>query len=210
MNKVAGVSRPSGLLGKGVYDVVDVAKILRRDPYTVARWTQGEDPLYHLPDSPLFCFLDVISLYVISELRRNHVSFEKIRRGSEYLNKKLDTPYPFAHQRLGTAGQAFFAEMEEWIDVGKYGQRAFQAMVQEALQPIKYGLGGLAAVWRPVSGVWINPLVQAGAPCIDGTRVPTQVVAALRAAGESPADIAEDLALDVSQINVAIEYEEAA
>lgn len=210
MKESKGVDASSKLLGKGIYDVVDAARMIRRDPYTVVRWVLGERPLHVAPQLPLLCFLDVISLYVISELRRNGVSFREIRRGSEYLTRKLNTSYPFAHKRLATAGEAFLAEIEEWLDVGKHGQHAFQITIQDVLQPIDYGGEELATIWRPAEGVWVNPLVQAGAPCIDGTRVPTRLIADLTTAGENPMDLAEDFALNVSQINDAVAYEEAA
>ena len=184
--------------------------MIRRDPYTVARWTQGEHPLHVVPNSPRFTFLDVISLYVISELRRRNVSMEDIRRGGEYLAEKRHIPYPFAHQQLATAGRAFLGNVGEWRDVGKRGQGTFEIMIQDVLRPIEFGSDELAAVWRPAEGVWVNPLIQAGAPCIDGTRVPTRLISDLAAVGERLSDISEDLALDISQLKAAVDYEDAA
>ena len=210
MSTTRRVGTSSKLLGKGIYDLVEAARMIRRDPYTVAQWTQEEEPLHAVPDSPFLCFLDVISLYVISEFRRRNVSVKEIRRGSEYLTDKLHIPYPFAHQQLATAGEAFFGKIGEWYDVGKRGQGTFETMIRDVLQPIEYGEEELAEIWRPAQGVWVNPLVQAGTPCIDGTRVPTRLVADLTAAGDTLSEIAKDFALDISQIKAAVDYEMAA
>ena len=67
-----------------------------------------------------------------------------------------------------------------------------------------------ASIWRPTIGVWLNPEVQAGAPRIDGIRIPTKVVADLEAAAEHVDDIANDLNLDITQVSVALENELAA
>lgn len=198
------------LLGRGIYDLLEVARMLRRDPETIGRWTRSKEPLHGVAATRIFSFLDVISLLVISELIDRGVSKREIRAGAEYLADKLDTHFPFAHEEIATAGAAFFGNVGAWVDVGKRGQGAFELVIRDFLRPIEYGANHLAAIWRPQPGVWVNPSVQAGAPCIEGTRVPTRIVADLRAAEEHPEDIAEDLLLDLTQVQAAIEYEHAA
>ncbi|MDF1596282.1 MAG: DUF433 domain-containing protein [Acidimicrobiia bacterium] len=198
------------LLGRGIYDLVETARLVRRDPDTIARWIRGKQPLYPVADTRFLSFLDVVSLLVVSELVERKVPKREIRAGADYLATKLKTSYPFAHEKLATAGAAFFGKVGDWVDVGKGGQGAFELVVRDLLRPIEYGSDQLAAVWRPRSGVWVNPAVQAGAPCIDGTRVPTRVIAELAEAEEDLEDIAEDLHLGVSEVEAALEYERAA
>ncbi|MCY4370017.1 MAG: DUF433 domain-containing protein [bacterium] len=78
------------------------------------------------------------------------------------------------------------------------------------LSPIEFGPDLLASIWRPAKDVWLNPKVQAGAPCIDGTRVPTSVVAGLKAVSDHIEDIADDLSHDITQVRAALQYECAA
>lgn len=198
------------LLGRGIYDLVEAARLVGRDPETVARWTRGKQPLYPIDQTRFLSFLDVISLLVVSELVARGVPKKEIRAGADYLAKTLDTDHPFAHEELATAGAAFFGKFGAWVDVGKGGQGAFEIAVRDYLKPIEYGTDRLAAVWRPSAGVWLNPAVQAGAPCVDGTRVPTRVIAELADADEDLEDIAEDLHLQVSAVEAALEYEHAA
>ena len=198
------------LLGRGIYDLIETARLVRRDPETIARWTRGKDPLYPVADTRLLSFLDVISLLVVSELVERKVPKREIRTGAQYLAEALETSYPFAHEELATAGAAFFGKIRDWVDVGKGGQGAFEPVIRDLLRPIEYGSDRLAAIWRPRSGIWVNPAVQAGAPCVDGTRVPTQVIAELVEANEDAEDIAEDLHLEVSAVEAALAYERAA
>ena len=202
--------RPRPLLGRGIYDIAEAARIVRRHPDTVARWTRGTDPLHHVKDDRIFSFLDLISLWVISELIRRGVPRREIRAGAEYVTEHLDTNYPFAHRGLATVGGGFFGDFKEWVDVGKRGQGTFQNVIEELLNPIEFGPDFHASIWRPAKGVWLNPRVQAGAPCVDGTRVPTKVIADLEAGGDHIKDIADDLNLDITQVHAAMQYELAA
>ena len=205
---------PEPLLGRGIYDIVETARIVRRNPDTVARWTRGEHPLHPVQHDRIISFLDLISLWVISELIRRGVPRREIRAGGEYVARHLGTNSPFAHRDLATVGAAFLGkdlhEIEDWVDVGKGGQGAFPVLIEELLRPIEFDADHLAAIWRPERGIWLNPDVQAGAPCIDGTRVPTKLVADLKTAGEHFEDIASDLSLDITQVSAALEYEIAA
>lgn len=198
------------LLGRGIYDLVEAARLVKRDPETVARWTRGREPLYPVSNTRLLSFLDVISLLVVSELVECKVPKREIRNGAQYLADTLDTEYPFAHEELATAGAAFFGNVGDWVDVGKRGQGAFEPVILHLLKPIEYGSDRLAAIWRPSSGVWVNPAVQAGAACVDGTRVPTRIIAQLVEAEEDPEDIAEDLHLELSSVEAALAFERAA
>lgn len=197
-------------LGRGIYDVVEVASLVKRDPETIDRWTGGRTPLHRVATKPLYVFLDVISLWVVSELVGRKVPKKEIRSGADYLAKELETSFPLAHQALATVGAAVFGNLGEWVDVGKRGQMAFQVAIKAYLKPLEYGPDGLASVWRPVEGVWINPEVQAGAPCIEGTRIPTRTLFALVEADEDVEDVAADYDLEVASVEAAVAFEQAA
>ena len=198
------------LLGRGIYDVIEVSRLVERDPETVAVWTSGRTPLHRVETRPLYAFLDLISIWVISELVRRKVPKGEIRRGAKYLADQLDTEYPFAHRGIATVGSSVFGEFGEWIDVGKSGQMAFQSVIENYVRPVEYGRDGLAAIWRPAEGVWINPQVQAGSPCVEGTRIPTALLAALASEDEDPGDLADDYDLPIAQVKAALKFERAA
>lgn len=208
-----GSPRPVGLLGKGIYDLVEAARIIKRNPDTIGGWTKGGDPLHPVARDRILSFLDLISLWVISELLKRRVSRRDIKSGRDYAADQVGTEYPFAHRGLATVGTGFFTrpdKSKDWVDAGKGGQGSFQTVIKDLLRPIEYGPDLLAVKWRPVKGILLDPAIQAGAPCIEGTRVPTMVVADLKKAGEHIEDIADHMRLDSAQVNTALEYELAA
>ena len=204
---------PDSHLGQGIYDLVEAARIIKRSPDTIGGWTKGEPPLHPVAHDRILSFRDLISLWVISELFKRGVPKRHIRSGRDYVAKQAETKHPFAHRHLAAVGAGFFSKLdrsEDWVDAGKGGQGSFQMVIQNLIQPIEYRPDLHAAKWRPMRGILLDPAIQAGAPCIEGTRIPTTLVFKLNKAGEHKEDIAEDLRLDVAQVSTALEYELAA
>jgi uncharacterized protein (DUF433 family) len=200
------------LLNAGIYDLGEVAHLARMDDDTVARWVTRGNPLLELENPPLFTFADLISLYVMHELRLRGVPLEELRHGSEWLSQTLKTKRPFAHKRLATVGRSFFAAVIEadphWLDAGKGGRDAFQSVIEPLLRPIEYGSDKMAAIWFPHPGVWVNPRVQAGSPCIAGTRIPTSLIASLIEQNEEVEDVGDEYGLASTQVQAALDFEE--
>lgn len=209
-----GVAR---YLGRGIYDVAEVARLLRRGRSQVEGWTRDSRDRPSLLIGELgtfFSFWDLISLRVVAELIARLVPRAQIAIGARHLAARLGTDRPFAHEHLATVGSGFFAEVDGiWEDAGLSGQQAFSNMVEPLLKPIVFNDDHMAAIWRPAQGVWVNPAVQAGAPCIDGTRVPTRLVAGLARTTEGEesehlADMCDDYRLTPKQVQQAVDYEQ--
>lgn len=203
----------SAMIGRGIYDPTETARLLRVHPETLARWTTGMRPLVEPAFERFFDFEDLISLLVVAELWRRRVPTREIRGGVEALASELKVARPLAHidapRRLATVGKAFFANIGEWADAGKGFQLAFQPMIEPVLRPLEYDRHGMARLWRPLPLVSATPLVQAGTPCLEGTRVPTSTVGGLVHAGENVDDLAFDLDLGIEQIEAALRFEAA-
>lgn len=204
-------------LGRGIYDICEVARLLCRGRAMVEGWTRtrsGAPPLLTGELEGLFSFWDLVSLRVIAELRRRGVPRHHILRGARHLEQTLGTDRPFAHEALATVGTGFFADVAgEWEDAGLGGQLAFQATVEPLLKPITFNDDKMASIWRPHNSVWINPGVQAGTPCVDGTRVPTRLLAHMLSP-EDPdeldlKEVCDDYRLTAQQVLSALEYEVA-
>ncbi|MCY4194726.1 MAG: DUF433 domain-containing protein, partial [bacterium] len=197
-------------LSRGIYDVAEVARLIRRSRRRVEGWARaGEEQALLLSGEldGLFSFWDLLSFRVISELVERGVPRGEIARGAEYLAVELGTRRPFAHEALATAGRGFFADIGSWVDVGLGGQQAFQVVVEPLLEPITFNDSGIAAIWRPRKSVWVNPEVQAGAPCVDGTRIPTSTLADLQNTGLGIEELSDDYQLSTEQVQAAITYE---
>lgn len=203
----------SPLLGRGIYDPSEAARLLRVHPETLARWTVGKHALVTPAFDRFFDFEDLVSLLIISELWHRKVQTDEIRDGIKMLQAELGVARPLAHidapSRLATVGRSFFANVGEWADAGKGFQLAFQPMIEPVLRPLEYGADGMAELWRPIEHVTAAPAVQAGTPCVEATRVPTATVAGLASAGEDLDDVAFDLDLEPEQIEAAIRFERA-
>jgi uncharacterized protein (DUF433 family) len=210
----SGTALRGRLLNTGIYDVSEVARLTRLDPDTVAYWVTarpGKPALLKPVNPPFLNFHDLISVYVIHELRRRVVTLDAIRLGARYLSTALKTDRPFAHKDLATVGSSFFADLagaDEWLDAGRGGQAAFDLIIKPMLRPIRYGVDLMAAVWYPHDEVVIDPRIQAGAPCVKGTRIPTSTLVALRRAGESVDPVAHQFDLTPGQVAAAADYEE--
>jgi uncharacterized protein (DUF433 family) len=203
----------AALLGRGIYDPTEAARLARIHPDVLVRWSTGKDPLVKPAFEFFFDFEDLVSLLVISELRRRDVRTDDIRRGIEYLGDELGVDRPLAHvdalSRLATVGRSFFANIGEWADAGKGFQLAFLPMIEPVLRPLEYDSHGFADLWRPVEHVTATPIVQAGTPCVEATRVPTSTIGGLVHVGEDIEDIAFDLDLEIEQIEAALRFEAA-
>jgi uncharacterized protein (DUF433 family) len=200
-------------VGRGIYDPTEAARLLRVSPGVLAGWTGGRRPVLRPSGGAWFDFADLVSLLVVVELRRRRVPLGEIRRGTAALARALGIDRPLAHldvgRGLGSAGRAFFAHVGEWANAGRGMQLAFHPMVEPVIRPLDYGDDAMACRWRPAAGVSAAPTIQAGAPCLDGTRVPTATVAGLLRAGESAGSVAFHLDLTPEQVEVARRFEAA-
>ncbi|MCY4162991.1 MAG: DUF433 domain-containing protein [bacterium] len=197
-------------LGRGIYDIAEVARLIKRTKRRVEGWTQTgakKEPLLSGELDGLFSFWDLLSLRVIDELVKRGVPRHEIARGARYLAGELVTHRPFAHEGLATVGRGFFADIGSWVDVGMGGQQAFQVVIEPLIKPITFNDLGMAAIWRPHANVWVNPAVQAGTPCVDGTRVPTATLADQYNSGLVVDDLSDDYRLSSEQVRTAIAYE---
>lgn len=201
------------LIGQGIYDPSEVARLARVHPETLSRWTKGRQPLVPPRFDRFFDFEDLVSLLVVSELHRRNVPTAEIRVGIEKLADELGVDRPLAHidakDRIATVGKSFFANVGEWVDAGKGLQGVFQPVIEPVLKPLEYSTSGMANLWRPIERVTATPIVQAGTPCVEQTRVPTSTLAGLVHVGEDVDDIAYDLDLLVEEVEAALRFEAA-
>lgn len=201
-------------LNQGMYDVVEAARLVRVTPATILRWagpSQRRQALVVPSLDGLYSFHDLISLHLVATLSKRELSLAEIANAIGELRMEFGTDWPLAHRELATAGTAFFARDPvhgDWVDLGKGRQQAFQEMVEPAIRTIEYGADLLASVWRPHARVWLNPRVQAGASCIDRTRIPTATIAQIVDSGDHPLDVAEDYELDPEDVIAALRFEE--
>ena len=201
-------------LGRGIYGLSEASYLLGIDERTIARWSRrtpsGKEALVAPSHGFAFSFHDLLSLAVIAVFRQRNITPDGIRRAIVYLQDEFETSRPLANKgvvdALQTAGGGSVL-LGPGIDVTRSGQMAILQTVQAYLRPISYGADRLARLWKPARYVLLNPEIQAGRPCIPGTRVTTDVVAGRVNQGELPDEVARDLQLRVDQVRAAERWE---
>ncbi len=205
------------LLGRGIYDYDELARLAGVSLRNVSRWasspTHGGGLLFPV-DRRLFTFWDLVTARVTAMLLKRHVPLANVRAARDHLRGSVDTDWPLAHyaalSRIANVGRNVYVNgvgEGEWLDATLGGQAPLNVVVEPLLHRLEFDAGGLAALWRPREGIVLRPTVQAGAPCVEGTRISTRLLADLAEQGEDVADLAEDYELPPDLVQRAIDYE---
>lgn len=202
------------MLGSGLYDAVEAARLLGHDPQWIVRWStrsQSGDPVVAPSFGRMFSFEDLVGLRVAMLVRDNGVSDAHLRRGVETLRTLTSLDRPLASRKvidsLAVSGRAFLSDWTgKFEDIGHGGQGVFDEIVRIHLSRVVFDDHGEPDRWVPWDGVVIDPAIQAGAPCIAGTRVPTAAVAELAEDGNLD-DLALDFVVSPDAIRAAVEFE---
>ena len=204
------------MLGQGLYDAAEVARLLGHDVEWVVRWSTNSatGPAVVPPSfDRWFSFSDLVAFRVALLIREHHIADRRLRRGVEVLRNRSSLAQPLASQevisRLATSGESFLWRLpdREFEDIGQGGQGVFPNVVELYLSRIDFDVHGNPTRWQPAEGVLIDPAIQAGAPCVAGTRIPTATIADLLEE-EYPEDVAADFDLSVEAVLLAGKFEE--
>lgn len=208
----------------GIYDAPEAARILaaaQEAPslYPVSsakliRWIRQGVADAALTDTPgrdlLIAFEDLVSLRVVASLRAASISFPRIRAAESYLREMTGHPRPFAVESLWTDNSRVFADLRSrLVAASEHGQVAMR-LLEERLIPV-HGLafkGGVASSWTPASSILIQPEVQFGAPCIEGTRIPAAALWSAWRGGDSKRFLIESYRVSPDQVEAAIAWQE--
>ncbi len=207
----------------GVYDIPQAVRyiygsrlaheVYRVDSKKLIRWIRNgvasRSLTKVLGKTIILTFEDLVSLRVIAALRAADVNFRAIYSAEDWLRKKTGAERPFATEIVWTEGSGVFIELHErLISASKYGQVAMD-LLREYLIPV-HGLtfkNRLATTWEPSDGVLLDPMVQFGAPCVKGTRVPTRSIWGMIDAGDPPRWVADSYRLSEEEVEAAIAWE---
>ena len=210
----------------GIYDSPEAARYLRAGSSwageyslgssTLIRWIRSglaSPELVGVPGRELLIeFNDLISMRIIIALRASGVPWREIRKTEQWLRETRGVKWPFATEFLWTGQGDLFAEWAERLVSGsRHGQAALD-LLREYVTPVSGLLfsdeTGLAVSWEPLAGVMLNPLVQFGAPCIKGTRIPTRSVCGMIEAGDSPERVAKSYGISPEELQAAHDWEQ--
>lgn len=215
----------------GTYSATEAVHYLRVPYSTVRSWAFGAryntklgskrfGPVITIPEpnTRLLSFTNLVELHVLNAIRRYHqVPLEKVRQGVTYLQKSYGIEHPLAYKKLYTDGIDLFIEhLGHLVNASRNGQLAIPEILQIYLKRIEWDERDLPAKLYPFTRtkesefprlIVINPSVSFGQPVLDETGVPTSILAARYAAGESIEELAMDYDCDRLKIEEAIRYE---
>ncbi len=140
-------------------------------------------------------FEDLISMRVIAILKSYGLSWSKIHKAEKWLREKTGYRRPFAVERIWTESVDIFAELNQdaFIAASRHGQLIMPMLLGEYLQEVHdmtfnpHNGVRIAATWSPHTDVLLNPLIQFGEPCINGTRMRTRITASYHLCDDSRA-----------------------
>lgn len=191
-------------------------RFIEATTHHVAQWIRRglgwEEPYRVSSRDRVITFADLVRLRMIALFRSRGIAYKAILGAEDYVRRLRGIPQPFVTEEMWTARSDVFVRFtNELIAASQYGQLAFVEMMSEFLTPANHGLlfasGGKPVQWQPSPAVLLDPEIQFGAPCIEGTRVETRSLWSLKQAGDSIETLAEAFQLRQEQVSDAVEWE---
>lgn len=213
----------------GVYPVLDAALYIRattplvdkdenvtlrlstRHLYAWVREGLAGNYLFGLRGNDLaLTFLDLITMRMVAIFRSHGIKPSEIKKAHDNLRDARGWPHPFAMEPIWVSGPDIYIQEGPFIVAVSRWQAAFD-FIREFLIPvhnIHFDAQKEASSWEPNPGIVLDPQVAFGAPCIKGTRIPTETLWALHEAGDSIELIASAYGLSPRRVRSAIAWEE--
>lgn len=164
-------------------------------------------------------FSNLVEAYVLTAIRRKHnVALPTIRRGLDYLVRRLGAKRPLLEKEFATNGVDLFVDhLGEIINISRDGQVEMADLIRAYLERIDRDAKGLPIKLYPFMRtqapreqprtVVIDPRVSFGRPVIAGTAIPTAVLAEQFKAGDSVPVLAKEYGADEEAVWDAIRCE---
>jgi uncharacterized protein (DUF433 family)/DNA-binding transcriptional MerR regulator len=200
------------------YQVKDGARYAGVTTQTVRNWQRDGNQVgaaiapRNLGES--LSYLQLQELAIVSAMRSEGVTLNKIRLARDWLSSKFSLEFPFSDSRVKSDGQDVLMEYKEELgeDVrllvaNKGGQFVWSEIIGDRFNEFDYERN-LAIRWRVGginSGIIIDPRISFGAPSVRG--VPTWALSGRYKAGETIEDMARDFAITRAQVKKGLKFE---
>lgn len=210
----------------GMYGIPEAARYLivtpplanghKLDPSRLRYWIRTSVPRIAPPIYPtrqrLITFLDLVSMRMVAVLRSRGIKLQEIRNTETWLRREFGLEWPFASRDLWTFGSDVFIEFADYlIAASRFGHitmRFIEDWLRKVELDMTFDVDDIASSWSPYNDVCLDPKIQFGEPCIDGTRIPTCAILSKVKAGDAPEIVATLYDVNITQIEHAIQWEE--
>ena len=200
------------------YQVQDAARYADVTTQTVRNWQRetGETgaAIAARASRAALSYLQLQELAIVSAMRQQGISLQKIRLAREYLSTMFTLEFPFSNKQVKTDGQDILMEFKTELGgalrllvANQGGQLVWREIIGERFNEFEYEKN-LAVRWRVGgmrSGVVIDPRISYGAPSVKG--VPTWALSGRYNAGEAIEDVAEDFLISQNDVRKALAFE---
>lgn len=210
-------------LGEGLYTLRRAAHICRLSVQRLSYWIRSDLISPHIHASPpgmppILSYNDLLAVNAIRRFRDQGLPLQRVRRAIKYLSKELEQGERWHELKLVTDGDKLVTlvpisqnilESKELVDAARYGQKFFEVAFADLVSDL-YAERELMELPRLREFIDINPRLQAGAPTIRGTRIPTSVIASWAKRGVPTEEIASFYdGVSQDAIDAALRYEMA-
>ena len=160
-------------------------------------------------------FPHLITSRMIAILRSYGISIQRIQRAHGYLQGETSARYPFATSTVWTEdaekSSHIYAEIDRiFVAADESGQMPFEELLARRIVKVasmEFDEDARAMSWEPSPGVVIDPRFHSGAPCIEGTRIATELIYSRRMDGDSIESLEECYQISKGQIQSAVAWE---
>lgn len=212
-------------LGSGFFTITDISNILKinrnKVSYLVRNYWKDKlskrsdyKYLYETDKILALNFFALIEIKVFHVLLENGVSYKKSLIAHEFLSKKFDTPYPFAHHSFyRSGGDILFEQGKDFILAEDTQQIAIKGIIEPFSEKIEYNHDNIAKAYYPLGrdkNVVVDPEHQFGEPVLLNTNILASTVYQMFKAGDSIHLISKSYSLDESSVLDAISFFETA
>ena len=196
------------------YQIGEAARYTHVSTNTVTAWHRIEQKVLSPKEKrSRLSYLQLIKLAVVAAFRKAKFPLPEIRAAREYVQKNLNSAYPFAEFKFKRYGRSLFTEDNKEVRYRLFkanagGQLAWDELIGPVLEEFDYEHEGIAVRWHLAGAgvpIVIDPRVSFGAPSVRGT--PTWIIKGRYDAGESDSAIAEDFRLEISDVRAALKFE---
>ena len=189
---------------QGFYTVSEVSRLARVPRRTLYSWQNNQiiAPSLETPSGQLgYSYADLTIVRLLRAVREHRIDFRSASFALRHLYERLGPPSAgWSKAQVFFEGRHVYAYLpdDDWeiTAATKRGQKVEPVLLGDAFAGIKEEIADLGddesvvvpREFRPY--VNIDPAVRGGEPVVKGTRIPTSVVASLRDAGSTVAQIA--------------------
>jgi uncharacterized protein (DUF433 family)/DNA-binding transcriptional MerR regulator len=200
--------------GSGFYTAREASRISGVPLTTLAFWARTGviEPSQQRRRPRLYSFEDLRDLRVAQALRDQGARRGQIRAVVDFVRAETrDDPERLAQAEVDVVGDVIaYRDRQrgiEPLEPSGHGQRVLAVDMRDIFRDLVRPAGGVATL-TPARRVAIDPGVRGGTPVIDGTRIPTALIAELLADGSTvDAIVAAYPAIDAEDVLAAAEWE---